>query len=504
MKELVYTQLFDEAADRCRHRTAYVFGAEERCVCRQREVVRAAASALRGTLPAPGSCFSVLARNSLAYLVLWQAALLGAGVINPLNWRLALPELEHIVRDSEARLVFADEEFLPLAEKLAGAVPGLRVVRLDDLATLPSSPAALEEPDEDDRVAIMYTGGTTGRPKGVSLSQRSVALGLYRLAFAYETFTRKDSFIQSTPLFHASSFAPALLTPLAGGAVVIHAEFDPAAILRDVEARHLSALLLVPTMLTMLLEHSDYTPERLRSLTMIAYGGSPITAPLLRRVLDDLPDADLVQIYGATEIGGIATALDAADHRRGGDALGSAGRVLPGVRVEIQDLDGATLGPDQLGEICIRAGSMMAGYHAAPALTAEAFRDGWYHSGDIGRFDEDGYLYVVDRLKDMIVTGGENVYSAEVENVLMQYPGVTQVAVIGVAHPTWGEAVHAVVVGDDASLEPGALLSYARQQLAGYKVPKTVEIRTEPLPVSGANKVLKNVLRAQVADRESP
>jgi long-chain acyl-CoA synthetase len=253
---------------------------------------------------------------------------------------------------------------------------------------------------------------------------------------------------------------------------------------------------MVPTMIGMTLAHPDFRPERLASLEILTYGASPMPAPLLDRLLSMFPGMKLYQGYGMTENAGLLTALGPDEHRRGGELLRSVGRPVPGAIVTIQDADGTILAPGEVGEVCARAGNFMREYWKRPAETEEAFAGGWYHTGDAGRLDASGYLYLVDRVKDMIVTGGENVYSAEVEDAVASHPAVAQVAVIAIPHDIWGEQVHAVVV-----LRPGevateqAIQDHARQSIAGYKVPKSVEFRTEPLPMSGAMKVLKRELR---------
>jgi long-chain acyl-CoA synthetase len=246
----------------------------------------------------------------------------------------------------------------------------------------------------------------------------------------------------------------------------------------------------------LMLDHAEFRPERLRSLRDLVYGASPMPAALLDRVVETLPEMNLWQGYGMTECSSLLTMLTDVDHRTGGERLRSAGRPVTGVAISIQDTEGSHLGPMEAGEVCALGGNLMRGYWNRPDETAQAFRGGWYHSGDEGYLDEGGYVFLVDRVKDMIVSGGENVYSIEVENAISTHPAVAQVAVIGIPSPTWGEEVHAVVV-----LKPGMtateddIKAHARASIAGYKVPKSVEYRTEPLPLSGAMKVLKRELR---------
>src|SRR5213078_1172812 len=249
---------------------------------------------------------------------------------------------------------------------------------------------------------------------------------------------------------------------------------------------------MVPTMIALMFDHPDFRPERLSSLRDIVYGASPMPPALLARIMDTFPDIGVWQGYGMTECSSVLTMLSDVDHRAGGDRLRSAGRAVPGIAISIQDPEGKPLAVGEAGEVCARGGNFMREYWKRPQETADAFRGGWYHTGDEGFVDEEGYVFLVDRVKDMIVTGGENVYSIEVENAISTHPDVAQVAVIGIPSDKWGEAVHAIVV-----LRPGAevsadeIIEHARASIAGYKIPKSVEFRSESLPLSGAMKVLK-------------
>jgi long-chain acyl-CoA synthetase len=253
---------------------------------------------------------------------------------------------------------------------------------------------------------------------------------------------------------------------------------------------------MVPTMVGMLVSHPEFAPERLASLRKLTYGASPMPTALLESILSMFPDLDVYQGYGMTESSAVLTILGPEEHRAGGELLRSAGRPLQGVVLSIQDPDGNELPRGEVGEVCARAGNYMREYWKKPEATADAFRGDWYHSGDAGYLDDRGYLFLTDRVKDMIVTGGENVYSVEVENAIATHPAVAQVAVIGIPHDTWGEAVHAIVVlHAEASVSEDEIIEHARASVAGYKVPKSVEFRAEPLPLSGAMKVLKRDLR---------
>jgi acyl-CoA synthetase (AMP-forming)/AMP-acid ligase II len=279
---------------------------------------------------------------------------------------------------------------------------------------------------------------------------------------------------------------------------VILPGFDPGTVLATIASRRVTDVLLVPTMIQLLVDHPQVTEYDLTSLTSVVYGVSPITQAVLERAMKAFPSAGFTQAYGMTELSPVATILTPADHEQG--QLRSAGRAAPHAEVRVVDPDGAQLPTGTVGEIIVRGGHVMLGYWNKPAETQAALRDGWMHTGDGGYLDDQGYLYVVDRIKDMIITGGENVYSAEVENAVARHRAVAQCAVIGLPDPDWGERVHAVVV-----LHPGATLTLAELRehtktlIAGYKAPRSVEIAAA-LPISGTGKVLKRELRKKYRD----
>ncbi|MCO8127007.1 AMP-binding protein [Acidimicrobiia bacterium EGI L10123] len=508
MKELVYHRLLLPAVERYGDREVIIDGDHRGTLAEHLDRTTKLASALRTELGVgPGDRFAIMATNSHQYLELYHAAFLGAGIVNPLNLRLAPTELEFILKDSGTKVVFVDFLFANNIDMIREAAGIEKVVligpdvdsphdlKYEDLLAA-GEPVVPEEPEEDDPVVLMYTGGTTGLPKGVLLDQRAEMLNLYHVIMAVG-IDEQSTYLHQTPMFHAASMGGLLGIPASGARSVFLPLFDPEKVMDIIEEHGVDWTVMVPTMVGMVLRHPAFRPERLASLRKLTYGASPMPEAILDRLLELYPHLELSQGYGMTEASAVLTFLDADDHRRGGDVLRSAGRPVPGVVLSVQDDDGNLLPSGETGEICARAGNFMREYWNRPEETAQAFRGGWYHTGDAGHIDGEGFVYLVDRVKDMIVTGGENVYSSEVEDAIGSHPEVDQVAVIGIPSEKWGEAVHAIVVRiEGSSVEADELIAHAREHIAGYKVPKSIDFRDEPLPLSGAMKVLKRELRA--------
>ena len=506
MRELVYHRLLLPTVERLPHKQAVLDGDFTATYEQHLDRVLRLGNALRSLGVGPGDRFAVMALNGHQFLELYHASLLTGAIINPLNLRLAPKELEFILSDSGSKVCFADGFFGGAIDKVRTEA-GLEKMVLIGAGDVPheatyeellssGEPILPEEPDEDSPSVLMYTGGTTGLPKGVVLDQRALMLDVYKVSTRW--YLREDYvYLHQTPMFHAASIGGIFGIPAAGGVSTSVPIFSPDGVIDAIERYNVTMTVMVPTMIAMMLDHPTFDPKRLESLTILTYGASPMPGALLERLMATLPDVDIYQGYGMTENCGLLTCLGPEEHRNGGDPVRSAGRPLPGSVVCIQDEDGNILGHGQTGEVCAKAGNYMQEYWNRPDETAAAFRGGWYHTGDAGYMDEGGYVYLVDRVKDMIVTGGENVYSAEVENAIASHPGVAQVAVIGIPNDQWGEAVHAIVVPrQDAEVTEEAIQAWARERIAGYKVPKSVEFRAEPLPLSGAMKVLKRELRA--------
>jgi long-chain acyl-CoA synthetase len=504
VKELIYARLFLPAAERHAARKAVTDGAYTATFGEHTTRVLRLADALgKGLGIQRGDRIAVVALNSHRYLELYHAAFLGAATITPVNYRLADREIEHVLRHSGASTVFVDAMFGDrIRTLLHGVADAPRVVALDDeYDQLLASGAEVipAEPGEDDAPMIMYTGGTTGLPKGVVSSQRAQVLNLYHLAqVGGLAFSEQAIYLHHMPMFHATGLNAALSASAYGTEGTVIPGFDPGLFRQAVESSGVTETVLVPTMIAMVLAHPEYRPERLASLKRIGYGGMAMPHALLEKLQVSAPDIQLLQGYGMTEACAGVTFLTAEDHLRGEAQRHSVGRALPGIEVGIYDTEGTPVKSGEVGEVCVRGGNLMTGYWQDEASTKKVMRDGWYRTGDLGRLDGDGYLYLVDRADDMIVTGGENVYSLEVENAIATFPGVLQVAVVGVPDDTWGKRVHGIVVLSEqvaATTSEDDLAAHAKKSIAGYKVPKSWELRTTPLPVSAAGKPLKRELR---------
>ncbi len=440
-----------------------------------------------------GERVAVVGRNCHRYLEIYQAVP-GAGMaLVPLNQRHTAAELAYALRDSGSRVLFAASGI----DVPAGVVE--HVIDLEDgyEALLAGAPAA-DFPDElapETMAGLFYTGGTTGASKGVILTHRNLIANAFHFQAQF-AFRPDTCWLVAAPLFHAAGSIAVLATVWHGGRQVMLPVFDPATALDLIESERVTATLLVPTMLAALADEQLARPRDVSSLRLLSHGGSPVATETLRRAHQAFGDAELMHLYGTTETAPIATIMAHEEALLDASQARSCGQPAIGVEVRVLNEEtGGEAAPGVVGEVLIRGENVMAGYWSRPEDTAAAVLDGWYRTGDLGYMDERSFLYLVDRAKDMIVSGGENVYSTEVEDVLYRHPGVLEAAVFGIPDARWGEAVHAVVVprGDVAEAD---LVAHCRGAIADYKIPKRIELTTEPLPKSGAGKVLKRELRA--------
>ena len=466
-------------------------------------------NALRSAGLGPGDRFGYLSRNSADMAVAFLAASKSGVVALPLNWRLAPVEWQHILAQGGARLLIAQAEFAsafdearPTQLEAAYIVDGRREGWNDYRAWLASQQDTATATEGDDRLALyqMYTSGTTGDPKGAVIAHRAVITNALQAMLVFEPrFSPQDRTLIVMPMFHAGAASFVVGTLITGATMVIHREFNAGALV-DALAGGVTIANLVPAMLQMALTHvPDVAGRDYSRLHTIIYGASPIAEDTLRRALDVFR-CRFYQGYGQTEATASLTMLTHTDHERAlagkPELLLSAGRPLAGTQIRIVDAHGRALPAGEIGEIVVRGPQLMQGYWNKPAETAAAFLDGWLRTGDVGRLDAEGYLYICDRAKDVIISGGENVYPREVENVLFAHPSIADAAVIGIPDVTYGETVMAVVVlKAGADLSTDDLVTHCRRQLGGYKLPRRVEFVTS-LPRNPSGKVLKKELRA--------
>jgi long-chain acyl-CoA synthetase len=445
-----------------------------------------------------GDRVAVLGANGQRYLELYLAVPAAGLVIVPLNTRHSDLERCYAIADSGSRVLITDRA-------VAGVDAGVRVVDLDTeydrlLADAPEVPIPDGEdaPAEHDLAGIFYTGGTTGAAKGVMLTHGNLVANAFHFMACWP-FTEDTRFMVVAPMFHAAGTIGALATIWAAGTQVIVPAFTPAGVLDVVETERVTATLVVPTMMDALAVEQRERPRDVSSLRWLSHGSSPAARELLRRTHATFPTASMLHIYGLTETSPIVTLHPDEQLRLDSPRAMSCGRPAVGVEVRIEDPAGdpgerGALPVGQVGEVAIRGANVTPGYWHKPEETAKVLDGGWFRSGDLGYLDDAGYLFLVDRAKDMIVSGGENVYSAEVENALYSHPAVVEAAVFGVPDDRYGEAVHATVQVRSA-VTADELVAHCRLTIAGYKVPRTVELRDDPLPKSGAGKILKRTLR---------
>lgn len=450
-----------------------------------------------------GDRVALVSFNSIEFIELYCAIPAAGRVQVPLNFRWADPELAYALADSGAKVLFIDRDPGALADLVE------TVVRLDTGDYAARIEAATESDFDamvgpSDMAGLFYTGGTTGVSKGVILTHANLIANTYHTQMFFP-LDERDVYQVIAPLFHAAGSVALLQCLYVGVPQVVAPAFDPGAILDQIEVERVTSTLGVPSMLAAQVEAQLAHPRDVSSLRIYAHGGSPVPLEVIRRAVTAFPDTEFAHLYGATETAPLITGMRREEQELDSERAASCGKPAIGVDVEIRRPDGS---PSQIGEpgdVVVRGDNVMDGYWNKPEQTKAVLQDGWYNTGDIGRLDEQGNLYLLDRSKDMIISGGENVYCTEVEDAIYTHPGVLEAAVFGIPDDKWGEAVHAVVVPRDrAGVTPDEILTHVRQLIAGYKVPQSVELRVEELPKSGPGKVLKRELRAPYwADQDS-
>jgi len=444
----------------------------------------------------------------LFFSVPWLAA-----IIVPVNFRLSIREMVECIEDAEPRILVVDEHHIEQARAIQQACPWLKTVIYAGSGEVPHDMVSYDSllhqeavPEatpggNDDTLILFYTGGTTGRSKGVMLShinQFANAMGgvsLYQLQ-------EGETHLLAGPMFHTAAGSRVYTATLMGIHTVILSRFDVVSVMELVHKYRINTTQIVPTMLQMILDHPRFPEFDLSSLRLITYGGAPMPVALMERALQVLPGTGFGQSYGMTEASPVVSVLNSDDHSLAPERrarLVSSGRAAPHVNIRVVGPDRKRLVNGEVGEIAVRGANIMKGYWRAPELTQAVLTDGWYYTGDSGYLDDDGYLFLVGRMKDMIVSGGENVYPIEIENILSRHPDIKECAVIGVPHLKWGESVHAVIrVSEDASVSEQEIIDYCRERIAHYKCPTAVTFMDQPLPVSTVNKILKTELKKMI------
>lgn len=472
--------------------------------------IKRAAGMLQGLGLENNDRVAILAPNSDTYLEYLFSVNWAGGVLVPLNTRLAAPEIADWINDSDAKFLVVSEAFVEVVSAIREQFNSVQhVIYMGEEETpagylsheelLLESPAAADAGrGGPDLAALFYTGGTTGRSKGVMITHEGLYINILQWITGVGV-TADERFLIIPPMFHAAGGENSIAVAALAATAFIMPQFDALGALRAIDRERLTKLPLVATMLDMVINHPQIAEFDVSSVRKITYGASPIHERILKRSLEVFPQAEFCQVFGQTEGGPTVTVLPPKYHvTEGPDAgkLKSAGLPIIGVDLVILDEQDQELPSGETGEICVRGPGVSPGYWKLPDITAEALRGGWMHTGDAGYLDEDGFLYIADRIKDMIISGGENVYPAEVEAVLMKHSAIAECAVIGIPSKKWGEQVHAIVRLEEAlSLDEEALISYCREYLAGYKCIRSVTFTDQPFPLSAANKVLKRELR---------
>jgi fatty-acyl-CoA synthase len=454
----------------------------------------------------PGARVGFLGKNTDRYFEVLLGAVKAKAAVVGVNWRLAVPEIAYVLNDAGCEIIFVGKDFYETIEKVLLECPKLKaVIAMDGGHELWSDyegwrdaqpnkdPMLPIAPDDD--VIQLYTSGTTGHPKGVQLTNANY-LSIFKCLgdMPLGNYEPDDNVLIAMPFFHVAGVNIGLLVLAQGAHGVVLGDIDPTEILRLIEVKRISYLFIVPAVILFLLQHPKAKATDFSSLKNISYGASPISDEVLLGA-QKLFGCEFLQVYGLTETTGGGTFLPPEDHDPKRGKLRSCGKPAPGHEIRVVDDQDRTVPQGDVGEIVIKAPNVMKGYWNKSDATKSAIKDQWFHTGDAGFFDKDGYLYIHDRVKDMIVSGGENIYPAEVENALFGHPAIADVAVIGVPDDKWGEAVKAIVVAKPGiEADPAQIIAWARERIAGYKLPKSVDfIATIPRNPSG--KVLRRELR---------
>lgn len=449
----------------------------------------------------PGECVAYLGKNSDRYFEIMLAAGKARAITVPIGWRLAPAEIAYIIDHAEAKVLFVGAECidqLDAALKLSATTPV--IVEMENYDAWRDSAAAHDPAlgdTPDDVALLLYTSGTTGKPKGVMLTNDNLMRSRKPAPLGWNEWGEGEANYVAMPIAHIGGTGGCFAGLLNGVKNIIARDFNPIEVLECIERDGVSKMFMVPAALQFIVRMPRAREIDYSNLRVILYGAAPMPLALLRECIEVF-GCQFCQQYGMTETTGTIVYLPPEDHDpQGNKRMASAGLPLPGIELRIIDANGAVLGPNQIGEICTRSVANMKGYWRNEEATAATIAtDGWLRTGDAGYLDEDGYLFIADRIKDMIISGGENIYPAEVESALYEHPDIAEAAIIGVPDDTWGESVKAIVVlKPNAALTEADLIAHVRARIAGYKTPRSVDFRDSPLPRSTSGKILRRELR---------
>ncbi len=472
--------------------------------------VAAVAGALQSLSVQSDDRVAILALNSDRYLETYFAIPWADAVVVPINVRLAPPEIIYTLNDSGTKVLIVDDTFASMLPAFEGKLDTVEHIIVAEDNDAPAGTLDYEtlieeaDPIEDEGrggqqiAGLFYTGGTTGRSKGVMLSHDNIISNAANVV-ASMGYTEATSYLHAAPMFHLADGASTFAVTIVGGTHCFIPKFTPVDFLTSVSQFKVTHGLLVPTMINMLINEPTLSDYDLSSLSRLLYGASPMPEAVLLQAMNSFPNCGFLQGYGMTETSPLITFLSDEYHVTEGNKAGklaSAGRAGITVEVMIADENDNEVPRQVVGEVLTRGPHVMLGYWKMPELTETTLRHGWMHTGDMAYMDDDGFIYIVDRNKDMIISGGENVYSTEVETALYEHTAVKECAVIGIPHEQWGEQVHAVVVlHDNQQITEEELINHCKDLIAGYKCPRSISFREQPLPLSGAGKILKTELR---------
>ena len=455
----------------------------------------------------PNARIAILAKNSDYYAEVLYGTIKSRTALVGINWRLAPPEVVFVINDSKSEILFVGADFYQLIESIEDQIPSIKkIVAMDEDHPRWESYASWRDGQSEDNpnlvgeyeddVIQLYTSGTTGHPKGVRMTNKNLLAStpMVEKRWGADWHEKSVNFVLS-PLFHVAGSNIVIMGVVFGCKNIIIPEPDPTKILELIESEKIETAFMVPALILFLLQHPNCSKTDFSSLRQIVYGASPIAQDTLLKAVEVM-QCDFWQVYGLTESTGIGTTLNPAYHNIDLGKLRSCGKVYPGVEIKIVDESNNSLPNNEVGEILIKSDVIMKGYWNRPEANEDAIIDGWFYTGDAGCLDEDGFLYIHDRVKDMIISGGENIYPAEIENALMSHPDIADAAAVGIPDDKWGETVKGfVILKQDSNITEKEIITYTKEQIAAYKCPSSIDFITE-MPRNPSGKILRRELRA--------